>query len=79
MRFWKATICEASDPHILTLQWETPPRHRFLQAETETDTSHLNTLMPGKMAATLADDIFKCISLTENVWILNIISLKYVS
>ena len=30
------------------------------------------------MAATLADDIFKYISLNENFWILNKISLKYV-
>ena len=32
----------------------------------------------GKMAATLADDIFKRISLNENCLILNKISLKYV-
>ena len=32
-----------------------------------------------KMAASLADDIFKCISLHENFWILNKISLKYVT
>ena len=31
-----------------------------------------------KMAATLADDIFKCIFLNENVWILINISLKFV-
>ena len=31
-----------------------------------------------KMAATLADDIFKCIFLIENVWILIRISLKFV-
>ena len=30
------------------------------------------------MAAISADDIFKCISLNENVWILNKISLKFV-
>ena len=36
------------------------------------------TLRLGKMAATLADDIFKCISLNENFLILNTISLKYV-
>ena len=30
------------------------------------------------MAATLADGIFKCISLNENFQILNKISLKYV-
>ena len=30
------------------------------------------------MAATLADDIFKCISWNENFLILNEISLKYV-
>ena len=31
-----------------------------------------------KMAASLADDVFKCIFLNENVWILIIISLKFV-
>ena len=31
-----------------------------------------------KMAAILPDDMFKCISLNENFWILNKISLKYV-
>ena len=36
-----------------------------------------NTLRPGKMAATLTDEIFKCISLNENFRILNKISLKY--
>ena len=30
-----------------------------------------------KMAATLADDLFKCISLNKNFWILNKIPLKY--
>ena len=30
------------------------------------------------MAEALADDIFKCIFLNENCWILNKISLKYV-
>ena len=30
------------------------------------------------MAAILADNIFKCISLNEKFWILNKISLKYV-
>ena len=30
------------------------------------------------MATTLADNIFKCNSLNENLWILNKISLKYV-
>ena len=31
------------------------------------------------MAATLADDIFKCISLNKNFWILNKIPLRYVT
>ena len=31
-----------------------------------------------KMAATLADDIFKCIFLDENIWISIRISLKFV-
>ena len=31
------------------------------------------------MAATLADNIFKCISLNKNFWILHKISLKYVT
>ena len=35
-------------------------------------------MRPGKMAATLADDIFKCISLYENLRILNKLSLKYI-
>ena len=38
----------------------------------------LNTLRPGKIAATLSDDIFKCISLNENCWISNKISLRHV-
>ena len=37
-----------------------------------------STLRTGKMTTTLADDIFKCISLKENFWILNKISLKYI-
>ena len=37
----------------------------------------VNTLRPDKMAATLADDIYKYISLNENFWIWNKISLKY--
>ena len=32
-----------------------------------------------KMAAILADNIFKYILLNENLWILNKISLKYVT
>ena len=35
-------------------------------------------LRPDKKAPTLADDIFKCITLTQNFWILNKISLKYI-
>ena len=38
----------------------------------------IKTLRPGKMPATLADDIFKCISLNEKFWVLYRISLKYV-
>ena len=37
----------------------------------------VNTLGPGQIAATLSD-FFKCISLNENLWILNTISRKYV-
>ena len=35
-------------------------------------------MRPSKMAATLADDIFKCISLNKNYCILDKNSLKYV-
>ena len=35
-------------------------------------------LRPGKKDPTLADDSFKCISLTEKFWILNKILLKYI-
>ena len=39
---------------------------------------NLNTLMPGQNGRHLADDIFKCIFLNENVWIQIQISLKFV-
>ena len=39
----------------------------------------LDTLTPGKVAATWADNIFKCISLNDNVWTLNKISLSRAS
>ena len=40
---------------------------------------HLTDWNRDKMAAILADVIFKYISLNENFWSLNKISLKYVS
>ena len=39
---------------------------------------YMNTLGPRQNGRHFADDIFKCISLNENSWILNKISLKYV-
>ena len=39
---------------------------------------HVNTLRPRQSECHLADDIFKCIFLSENVWIPIKISLKYV-
>ena len=38
----------------------------------------VNTLRPRHNGRCFPDDIFKCIFLTENVWILNTISLKFV-
>ena len=38
----------------------------------------LNTLRPRQNGRRLADDVFKCIFLSENVWILIKISLKFV-
>ena len=39
---------------------------------------HVNTLRPRQNGRHLPDEIFKCISLTENVWISIEISLKFV-
>ena len=39
---------------------------------------HLKTLRPGQHISQFADDIFKCILLNENVWILITIWLKFV-
>ena len=43
-----------------------------------TTTTKLNTLRPRQDGRHFADDIFKCIFLNENVWILIKISLKFV-
>ena len=40
--------------------------------------THVNTLRPGQNGRHVLDDIFKCIFLNENVWILSKISLKFV-
>ena len=42
------------------------------------DVIMLNTLRPRKYGRHFADDIYKCISLNENGWIQNNISLKFV-
>ena len=39
---------------------------------------YINTLRPGRKRRHFADDIFKCVFLTENVWISMTISLKFV-
>ena len=39
---------------------------------------HVNTLSPGKVAATMTDDIFQLISFNEGIRSLNKISLKYI-
>ena len=39
---------------------------------------HLKTLKPRRNGRRFADDVFKCIFLNENVWILIKISLKFV-
>ena len=38
----------------------------------------VNTLRPGQNGRRFADDVFKCIFLNENVWILHKVSLKFV-
>ena len=38
-----------------------------------------NTLGPRQNSRHFAGDIFKCISMNENFWILNKISLRYVA
>ena len=43
------------------------------------DGTSLNTLRPRQNGRHFADDIFKCISLNENVWIPIKISMKFVS
>ena len=40
--------------------------------------SWINILRPQQNGRHFTDDIFKCISFNENIWILNKISLKYV-
>ena len=53
----------------------------FLNGQFEGDIifCHLNTLRPRQDGRHLPDDIFKCISLNENVWISIEIKLKFVS
>ena len=40
--------------------------------------THVNTLRPRQNGRCFADDLFKCISMNENVWILIRISLQFV-
>ena len=56
--------CHQATSHYLSQWWP-----RFLSPYGVTRPEWVNTLRPGMMAATLADDIFKCISLKENLWI----------
>ena len=48
------------------------------QYSTTWDPISFNTLRPRQNGRHFADNIFKCISLTENVWIPITISLKFV-
>ena len=41
--------------------------------------NHINTLKPRQNCGHFTDDIFKCIFLNENVWILQNISLQFIS
>ena len=43
-----------------------------------TGTPLVNTLRPRQHVRHFADDVFECICLNENVWISNMISLKFV-
>ena len=62
-------ICYVVLYHVNKIRWTQ------LKVHMET-TGHVNS--SPKMAAILADDIFKCIFLNENDWIPTRISLKFV-
>ena len=70
---------------MLTLYWNLFPmvhlssrQHWFRWRRTETKKALFNTLRPRQNGRHFPDDIFKCIFLNENAWILIKILLKFV-
>ena len=57
---------------------DAPEWHHQIDPAWENYTDPLNTLRPRQNGHHFADDIFNCIFLNENVWILIKISLKFV-
>ena len=70
---WKSMIgsTPGSIDNELEWQWSNVVR-RY------SGSNNVNTLKPGQNGRHFADDVFKCIFLNENVWILINISLKFV-